>query len=91
MVGIKSYKNAYEVHFEENRAILWFKNGTFYIGGFEEGKGKSGKGYEYKPENYQYVGYFRHGKKNGNGLLKTIDGIEYNGEWVNNVRHGRGK
>lgn len=90
-ISVKSFKNGYQIHFEHNRIIIWTDNGTFYIGGFREGKGKEGKGYEYKPENFHFIGHFKNGKRNGCGTRRTFEGEEYFGDWVDNVREGRGR
>jgi hypothetical protein len=48
---------------------------------------------EYFPDKYLFKGYFKLGKRNGIGMLKTIGGskIVYIGDWKNGIKEGYGK
>ena len=40
---------------------------------------------------FKYKGYFVNGKKHGLGLIKTIEGKKYFGEWVEDSKNGKGR
>ena len=40
---------------------------------------------------YVFSGYYKNGRKNGKGKIVYKDGAIYDGDWLNDNRHGRGK
>ena len=48
------------------------------------------KGYKSFSSGSIYQGYFRNGKRNGEGTYKWPNGDEYKGEWSNGKRNGEG-
>lgn len=64
-------------------------NGVFF-GEFENGE-RSGEGDETLPDSSRYKGRYRHGKRDGHGVLLDPEGREvYRGEWRDDLKHGRG-
>ena len=41
--------------------------------------------------NYLYKGFWLNGKRNGYGIEKFINGNSYNGEFLDDKKHGNGK
>lgn len=69
--------------------FIW-KDGTKYYGEFRNneitGKGK----YEWTDKS-TYLGYVKNGMRDGEGkYVNKAEGVEYNGEWQNGLRHGEG-
>jgi hypothetical protein len=76
---------------------ILFPNGS-YVGQVDKAGAMHGNGmfcYSAKSgPHYEkvYLGEFRHGHRNGFGVLKTVDDeILFSGNWVLGERHGRGK
>jgi len=62
------------------------KEGNICIGDCVNGQGTL----TYKKTNTKYVGYFKNGKREGQGTVILVDGRKYVGEWRNDYLHGRG-
>lgn len=72
----RRFKNGVYFQLGGNKNILWYFNGSFYLGGWDtnlptEGQ-KTGFGLEYVPEKYFYLGEFKEGMKNGKGSIKML-------------------
>jgi hypothetical protein len=51
---------------------------------------RDGRGFELHPNSNTYIGQFKDGKAHGIGTYKWANGEEYDGQWVNGVRQGKG-
>lgn len=56
----RKFKNGVYYQLDQNKHILWYSSGSFYLGGWDtdlptEGQ-KHGFGFEYMPSKYIYLG-----------------------------------
>lgn len=99
----RKFKNGVYYHIDENKNVLWYYTGSFYIGGWDsdlptEGQ-KKGMGFQYNPDKFFYRGEYKDGVKDGNGVVKLFpsnpekpdDYMAYEGQWKNGKPHGFGK
>jgi len=88
---------------DAGKNIIWYYSGTFYFGDWEVDlpteSQKNGFGFEYVPNKYIYLGYFKDGMRHGKGTIKIFstktdkpdDFMAYDGDWANGKPHGFGK
>jgi hypothetical protein len=38
-----------------------------------------------------YIGYWKNNKAEGHGIMKTLNGSDYEGEWLAGSPHGKGR
>ena len=67
-----------------------FKDRSFYIGEFKEGK-RNGQGTQIYKLGSKYKGKHVNGVRQGYGTYYYAGGNKYEGEWVNNKKFGNGK
>lgn len=66
-----------------------YKNGDSYEGFMKKDK-FNGTGI-YKTKDYEYNGNWEDSKKSGTGIIKYKKGDSYVGDFINNLKHGKGK
>jgi hypothetical protein len=82
-----------------NGILIWNpspgKDETVHWSGDSRDGYASGQGlltwFHRKKEISSYQGYMKHGKPDGFGIYKFMDGDIYAGEWKDGLRHGNGK
>ncbi len=60
-----------------NKNIVWYFNGSFYFGEWDTDlpseAEKNGFGFQYIPNKHFYLGSFKNGMRNGQGVIKLIN------------------
>lgn len=64
--------------------------GDCYYQGEFKGEYRDGYGEYWKPDEFHFWGYWKHGKKNGPGYLKYSNGEWYDGNFKDDFKHGKG-
>ena len=73
-----------------NTITINYDNGDVFVGQLNEDSKKHGYGI-YTCEQYVFVGQYKDGKQDGNGILTFVDGGKYIGEYTNGKQDGDGK
>ena len=74
----------------EGKGIMFFPDGSYYIGDFENGL-KNGKGiYYYENGKIQYEGDWFENKREGEGKLYLLEGSYYIGQFKDDLFNGKG-
>lgn len=93
--GVMTFANGdiYEGEFDDDQISgngkITYKNGDVYEGGFKNGL-RSGKGTVTYADGTIFEGEFAGGRKNGYGVY-TGNGTSYEGNYVDDIKEGRGK
>lgn len=91
-IEIKSTEDYYQGELINNipngRGIIYYKNGEFYIGNYNNGK-KEGIGKYIDEYGNYYIGPFKNDKRNGKGVMYYNNGkILYEGDFIDDKYNG---